>query len=1205
MWQLKSFTCRKVSSVVKIVTCTTLLGIFGAVDRLLDVLIRALVVAFTVAALWWSSNSFGLGLGLGELKIDSNLAAPLKASITLRGLSGIDLDPDQFSIRIESDSKAKIEYRLLRMGSDSAIIQLYTREIISDPLFQFRVEVKWDSSAVARSYDVLVDPPAYQEYFRSVDETGLGESVTTIPALSVGQTDEGPADNQNTQQVKPAIALSDDSAPETAAITVANTAVMEKQVGVPVAVDVNSLSSQQRREYGPTIGGNSIWRVARAVATDNPDLTIYQWMYAIWNNNPDAFTHNNMHRLKMEEVLDIPFDDQVAATSHSSAWRAYSEQMVVLQTASPVKPDAENATAVDALQDVPAVAEVQEVDAQQSSNSGEAVVNEFSPNAMPEPQTPTAEGSIIVLHEESASTMDEESVVTREIHFPPPTDEVAMSVDPITADELPAVDSNGISISAGVDSTNKFGGVTATRVDLKIDPILVESVDAEMTGNSLSTAVPENEASVDAAPVAANVEEMPEWSRALQERYDHINQLPVIGTDGALSFVGRSVQAADRFIATRPSWATLAFGIWFTLVLIMLRQEILSRRKTAVAASAAVLPEALGADETAKQKETDQDSARVDGEVEHVEQPVAVPIAPAAPSNAPAIIAQADTILARGDTEEAIKLMRLAVELQPGQPTLVIYLLELYHRTRSPELFAELIDRSSYVLEALDSSDHTRLEVMHAQLCPDAAFPLGRSEPAANHEMPVGDNADRDNADTESESLSELVAEMGAPSDLDAIDDSENEEFLDTQVIFTNTGVPLREQATPMPGMVGEILDQDVTLNEADVYLAYGLYENAQELLLKGIEADPGRVDFLARLLDTYYATRNVVDFVACAEMMLDMGEAGADYWERVEIMGYELAPYNNLFADGKDKSLSPVELEIPRPEIADFEFSDIDEGDESDFTDIEMAPDIESTPGESTLSESTHSESTHSESTIADIRIGKYLDDNSEPADLNLTLNLDLETHELNDDGDSLLDELISELDDLTEADESGMADDDESFEIDLEATTDDFDPALTVNLEAAEVELKASISDVVADEVAGYDEVIDLADDDEDAIEFTMNQDSLGDDPRSEQFPPVDSDDASVELIDDSTVDTLFGVKLGSDNSRILYFPDSPSEDRDINEFESEVKMTLQAIRDQLQNTTERLFHQERSTSDLKQTIAELKGDNLPAAKNGKKSN
>ena len=93
-------------------------------------------------------------------------------------------------------------------------------------------------------------------------------------------------------------------------------------------------------------------------------------------------------------------------------------------------------------------------------------------------------------------------------------------------------------------------------------------------------------------------------------------------------------------------------------------------------------------------------------------------------------------------------------------------------------------------------------------------------------------------------------------------------------------------------------------------------------------------------------------------------------------------------------------------------------------------------------------------------------------------------------------------------------------------------------------------------------------------------------------------------LSCLDDPTVDTLFGVKLGSDNSRILYFPDSPSEGRDIDNFESEVKTTLQAIRDQLQNMTERLFQQERNAIDLKQEIAELKDNNMPVAENSKKS-
>ena len=68
---------------------------------------------------------------------------------------------------------------------------------------------------------------------------------------------------------------------------------------------------------------------------------------------------------------------------------------------------------------------------------------------------------------------------------------------------------------------------------------------------------------------------------ALVKGLAYTHQLPVIGTGGALAFVGRAVQHVDRYIATRPSWATLALGAWVTLVLMMLRQQWLARRKAA------------------------------------------------------------------------------------------------------------------------------------------------------------------------------------------------------------------------------------------------------------------------------------------------------------------------------------------------------------------------------------------------------------------------------------------------------------------------------------------------------------------------------------------------------------------------------------------------------------------------------------------------
>ena len=363
--------------------------------------IRVLVVSITVATLWWSSSSFGLGFGLGELSLKSHLASPLKASVTLRGMDGIDLDPEYFSIRIDSDLKSKIEYRLQRMDADTAVIDLYTREVISEPLFQFRIEVKWDSSAVARSYDVLIDPPAYQEYVRTVENDKTG--VDKTPDLE--QTSE-----QNNFSMQQPIALSEvvSSDPGLAVTTVAAT-----PAGESAGSRGSSDAVRPRSEYGPTINGNSIWRVARAVATDNRELTLYQWMYAIWDANPQAFAGDNMHRLNMDEVLGIPSADEVVETTHSMAWRAYSSQMSMLQTRIPASDTAKLDVPVEAQHQV--TNEVIAPQTDQNIATEVALADEKAISAAQEFEVLAVDGSLVALLEESAATIDEESVVAQNI----------------------------------------------------------------------------------------------------------------------------------------------------------------------------------------------------------------------------------------------------------------------------------------------------------------------------------------------------------------------------------------------------------------------------------------------------------------------------------------------------------------------------------------------------------------------------------------------------------------------------------------------------------------------------------------------------------------------------------------------------------------------------------------------------------------------
>ncbi len=140
--------------------------------------------------------------------------------------------------------------------------------------------------------------------------------------------------------------------------------------------------------------------------------------------------------------------------------------------------------------------------------------------------------------------------------------------------------------------------------------------------------------------------------------------------------------------------------------------------------------------------------------------------------------------------------------------------------------------------------------------------------------------------------------------------------------------MPESEAAAPAT----EVGEQDDVLNEVDVYLAYGLYDNAEELLNSSLLENSDRGDYRAKLLDTHFATKNVDAFNKEAEKFKSMGDAASPYWDRVQVMGFELAPDNALFSDAKTSDLKAADLDIPKPQEADFDFGASDDGD-ADFS--------------------------------------------------------------------------------------------------------------------------------------------------------------------------------------------------------------------------------------------------------------------------------
>lgn len=98
-----------------------------------------------------------------------------------------------------------------------------------------------------------------------------------------------------------------------------------------------------------------------------------------------------------------------------------------------------------------------------------------------------------------------------------------------------------------------------------------------------------------------------------------------------------------------------------------------------------------------------------------------------------------------------------------------------------------------------------------------------------------------------------------------------------------------------MGGRVQEESDVD-PLTEADVYMAYNRFPQAEELLKEGLKHNPERDELHAKLLEVYYKSRNRAAFEQLAQARAGTMRNNQGMWQKVVAMGHELAPDNPLF---------------------------------------------------------------------------------------------------------------------------------------------------------------------------------------------------------------------------------------------------------------------------------------------------------------------
>lgn len=306
-------------------------------------------------------------------------------------------------------------------------------------------------------------------------------------------------------------------------------------------------------------------------------------------------------------------------------------------------------------------------------------------------------------------------------------------------------------------------------------------------------------------------------------------------------------------------------------------------------------------------------------------------------------------------------------------------------------------------------------------------------------------------------------------------------------------------------------------VSEADVYIAYGRYQQARDLLDQAMQRDPDRLSLKHKLLEVYYATQDRDGYLTLAQQVVDAGQDIADpeAWTRAKEMGRELDPDNPLFEASADDVRG---LDAVKPVAPAFdEDQDVLSMDDRELS--ELASDLGRDEGEEVprRDQLTDDLSLELDDLITD---NDELDEDSIPIEgmeslESLDLDLpDLDSEELGSalDRDSALNETSPE---------SALSGDSDFSPDDLQAQLDELSDlsVLDADLSSMTIDLEPDLPP--QQEAPGQEEVVE-----EDVLDRPISLDDAFDEDHEDDDIPETADISS--LIDDEAGEDAVGTKL-----------------------------------------------------------------------------
>lgn len=124
---------------------------------------------------------------------------------------------------------------------------------------------------------------------------------------------------------------------------------------------------------------------------------------------------------------------------------------------------------------------------------------------------------------------------------------------------------------------------------------------------------------------------------------------------------------------------------------------------------------------------------------------------------------------------------------------------------------------------------------------------------------------------------------------------------------------PAYDVQEPVPQREEEPVSHDTAENdpvtEAEVYLAYGRIQQAEDVLQAALEKEPDNDAIRFKLLEVYHIAGNTAAFEQAASDFRDGVTEDDERWIRVASMGHAMAPHNKLYSVGTPQQDNTIEF--------------------------------------------------------------------------------------------------------------------------------------------------------------------------------------------------------------------------------------------------------------------------------------------------------